>query len=105
MLVRLTVLLGCLAVLPSLEAGGIYGEHKNVDLSESEQQGIVAAVTVILLILMAKEVSKPEVLFLIALMVVTLAQIITMADALSGKPPPPPSPPPAPAHILRRLCQ
>lgn len=73
-------------LLPSLaSAGGIYGEHEDVVMTDKEKQGVVAALMVLLFILMAKEVTTPEVLFLIALMIVTLLQIINLTDALSGK--------------------
>eukprot|EP01035_Chromulina_nebulosa_P020826 gene20826-26994_t len=62
----------------------IYGKHEMIVLSPDEQQGLVGALTILLFILMACEITGPEVLFLIALMIVTLAQILTLTDALSG---------------------
>ncbi|RYG66004.1 hypothetical protein EON64_10720 [archaeon] len=62
----------------------IYVDHKAIALAENEQQGLVAALTILLFVLMACEITGPEVLFLIALMIVTLAQIITLSEALSG---------------------
>lgn len=78
------------AMMPSLAAaGGIYGEYDDIQMTDKEKQGVVGALTILIFILMASEVTGPEVLFLIALMVVTLLQIITLQDALSGKPMPP----------------
>lgn len=65
----------------------IYGDHKPITLTDDEKQGIVGALTVLLFILMATEITGPEVLFLIALMIVTLCEIITLSDALSGMKP------------------
>ena len=62
----------------------IYGENEMIKLPSDVQQGIVGALTILLFILMATEITGPEVLFLIALMVVTLAQILTLSEALSG---------------------
>lgn len=62
----------------------IYGKNDMIMLSKDEQQGIVGALTILLFIFMAMEITGPEVLFLIALMIVTLAQILTLTDALSG---------------------
>ena len=55
-----------------------------IKLSPDVQQGLVGALTILLFILMATEITGPEVLFLIALMIVTLAQILTLTEALSG---------------------
>jgi Na+/H+ antiporter NhaD/arsenite permease-like protein len=55
-----------------------------IKLPTDVQQGLVGALTILLFILMALEITGPEVLFLIALMVVTLAQILTLTEALSG---------------------
>ena len=62
----------------------IYGQNTMITLSPDEQQGLVGALTILLFILMATEITGPEVLFLIALMIVTLAQILTLTEALSG---------------------
>lgn len=75
------------AMMPSLAAaGGIYGEYDDIEMTDKEKQGVVGALTILIFILMATEITGPEVLFLIALMIVTLLQIITLQDALSGKP-------------------
>ncbi|RYG66005.1 hypothetical protein EON64_10725 [archaeon] len=65
-------------------APNIYGDHDRIELTENEQQGLVATLTILLFVLMACEITGPEVLFLIALMIVTLAQILTLSEALSG---------------------
>mmetsp|Transcript_11471 Transcript_11471/g.15798 ORF Transcript_11471/g.15798 Transcript_11471/m.15798 type:complete len:792 (-) Transcript_11471:85-2460(-) len=62
----------------------IYGKYQMITLDLDVQQGIVAALTILLFIFMAMEITGPEVLFLIALMIVTLAQILTLTEALSG---------------------
>lgn len=63
----------------------IYGDNEPIFLTLEEQQAIVATLTVLLFVLMAFEVNGPEVLFLIALMVCCLTQILTMVETLSGK--------------------
>ena len=62
----------------------IYGSNSPVDMSLDKQQGLVAVLTVLLFILMATEVLAPEILFLIALMIITGCEIITITDCLSG---------------------
>ena len=62
----------------------IFGDEEPVTLTEKEQQGIVASLTIALFILMALDFTGPEVLFLIALMIVCLSQILTMPETLSG---------------------
>ena len=63
----------------------IYGDEDPVFLTDGEKQAIVASLTIALLVLMAFDFTGPEVLFLIALMVCCLTQILTMAETLSGK--------------------
>lgn len=63
----------------------IYVNEAPVELTMQEKQGIVATLTVLLFILMAMDFTGPEVLFLIALMICCLAQILTMNETLSGK--------------------
>lgn len=63
----------------------IYGDEKPVDLGTNEKQGIVAALTILLFVLMALDFTGPEVLFLIALMIVCLCQILTLPETLSGQ--------------------
>lgn len=63
----------------------IYGDKPAVFLTQKAQQGVVGALTVLLFILMALEFLAPEVLFLIALMIVTGCQIITLPQAFAGK--------------------
>jgi hypothetical protein len=62
----------------------IYGDENPIFLTESEQQGLVATLTVLLFVLMAFDFTGPEVLFLIALMICCLAQILTLTETLSG---------------------
>lgn len=84
----LTVFLACCYLsfcTPVVKAASIYGDNEPVKLSTDEQQGIVGTLTVLLFLLMATEITGPEVLFLIALMIVTLCEIITLTDCLSGK--------------------
>ncbi len=63
----------------------IYGNEEPIFLSENAQQGIVAGLTIALFVLMAMDFTGPEVLFLIALMICCLAQILTLTETLSGK--------------------
>jgi di/tricarboxylate transporter len=53
-------------------------------LKPEEQQGVVIALIVLLVVLMAFEVTTPEVLFLIALCILILTEILTLSQALSG---------------------
>lgn len=62
----------------------IYGDEEPIFLSQETQQGIVATLTVLLFVLMAFDFTGPEVLFLIALMICCLAQILTLSETLSG---------------------
>jgi hypothetical protein len=62
----------------------IYGEYEPISMTEEEQQGLVAALTILLFILMAMDFTGPEVLFLIALMILCLAQVLTLSETLSG---------------------
>lgn len=66
------------------KAAHIYGQFDRIQLDSVTQQAIVAALTIALFLCMAFEFQAPEILFLIALMVVTLSQILTMSEALSG---------------------
>ena len=69
---------------PVAAVPNIYVKNEMITLTQDEQQGLVGALTILLFILMATEITGPEVLFLIALMIVTLAQILTLTEALSG---------------------
>jgi di/tricarboxylate transporter len=63
----------------------IYGDFANDDvLPKNEQQGIVGALIIGLFLCMAFEIGTPEVLFLIALMVVIFCEILTLSDGLAG---------------------
>ena len=53
-------------------------------LTPEEQQGIVATLTVLLFVLMATEITSPEVLFLIALVIVILTEVLTLTQGLAG---------------------
>lgn len=63
----------------------IYGKYPDLDLSPLTQQIIVGVLTILLFVGMAIELLSPEVLFLIAVTIVLICQIITLQDALSGK--------------------
>jgi hypothetical protein len=53
-------------------------------LTPEQQQGIVATLTVLLFVLMACEVTSPEVLFLIALVICIFTEVLTLAQGLAG---------------------
>eukprot|EP01040_Poterioochromonas_malhamensis_P001712 gene1714-1817_t len=53
-------------------------------LTSEEQQGIVGTLTVLLFVLMATEITSPEVLFLIALIIVILTEILSLNQGLAG---------------------
>lgn len=75
----------CFIAFTSIVCGHIYGDYDPIELTQTAQQVIVGVLTILLFICMAMELTGPEVLFLIALMIVTLAQILTISDALSGE--------------------
>ena len=54
-------------------------------MSEREQQILCGTMTILLFVLMALEVLSPEVLFLIAIIILMLTQILTLTETLSGK--------------------
>ncbi len=83
--VRATVLIAAVPVILAASAPNIYVDNEPITLTEKEQQGLVATLTVLLFILMALDFTGPEVLFLIALMIVCLTQILSLSDTLSGK--------------------
>lgn len=69
---------------PSGKPIHIYGDKEPVFLTKDVQQIIVGVLTILLFVLMAVEFLAPEVLFLIALMIVTGCQIITLTQAFAG---------------------
>jgi hypothetical protein len=64
----------------------IYQNNESVNIPQVGQQAIVGALTILLFILMALEFLSPEVLFMIALIIVMLCQILTLGETLSGEP-------------------
>jgi hypothetical protein len=67
------------------KASSIYTDYAPTKtLTQKEQQGLVAAMIFLLFILMAFEVTTPEVLFLIALVILILTEILTLAQGLAG---------------------
>eukprot|EP01039_Chlorochromonas_danica_P014983 gene14983-17563_t len=62
----------------------IYGDEEPIFLTKNQQQGLLATLTVLLFVLMALDFTGPEVLFLIALMICCLAQILTITETLAG---------------------
>ncbi len=65
--------------------GSIYGDHAPEEkLPETAQQAIVGTLTILLFVLMALELTSPEVLFLIALIIVILCEILTIKEGLAG---------------------
>jgi di/tricarboxylate transporter len=64
---------------------GIYGNFGPDEYPDKNvQQIIVAMLIILLLVMMACEVSTPEILFLIALVIVILAEILTLQEGLAG---------------------
>ena len=64
----------------------IYGDHASDEpLPETAQQAIVGTLTILLFVFMAMELTSPEVLFLIALIIVILCEILTIKEGLAGK--------------------
>eukprot|EP01040_Poterioochromonas_malhamensis_P001714 gene1712-1819_t len=67
------------------KANSIYTDFAPTEtLTSEEQQGIVGTLTVLLFVLMATEITSPEVLFLIALIIVILTEILTLSQGLAG---------------------
>lgn len=63
----------------------IYFDYAKDDVLDLDiQQGIVGALIIGLFICMAFEIAAPEVLFLIALMVVVFCEILTLSEGLAG---------------------
>jgi hypothetical protein len=64
----------------------IYGDHEPEDkLDPQQQQAVVGTLTCLIFILMATEITSPEVLFLIALCIVIMCEIITLKEGLDGE--------------------
>ena len=64
---------------------GIYGDFGPKEYAPQETQQIIVGILIILLlVLMAFEISTPEILFLIALIIVILAEILTLSEGLAG---------------------
>ncbi len=66
-------------------APNIYNEQPRVGMPLDDQKMLVASLIILLFVSMAAEISSPEVLFLIALMILCLAQVLSLADTLSGR--------------------
>lgn len=67
------------------KANSIYADFAPTEtLTSEEQQGIVGTLTVLLFVLMATEITSPEVLFLIALIIVILTEILSLSQGLAG---------------------
>ena len=62
----------------------IYGNYEPIALTQEVQQGIVASLTVLIFVILAADLAAPEVIFLIALMICCLAQILTLKETLAG---------------------
>ena len=64
-------------------ADGIYGPI-HVDLSPEDQQVFVGVLIIVAFGAMAFEIAAPEVVFLVALVILMLAEILTITETLSG---------------------
>ena len=70
---------------PTERKPGIYGDFGPKEYAPQETQQIIVGILIILLlVLMAFEISTPEILFLIALIIVILAEILTLSEGLAG---------------------
>ena len=64
----------------------IYGDYQPDEvLDYSDQQNTVAILIVAIFVCMAFEVAAPEVIMLIALMIVIFCEILTLSDGLAGR--------------------
>lgn len=73
---------------PTFRKIGIYGEYGPDELPKQETQQIIVGILILLLlVLMAMDISflTPEVLFLVALIIVILSEILTLAEGLAGE--------------------
>jgi hypothetical protein len=68
-----------------LLVAGVYLDHKHIEITENDQQILVATLTIALFVGMALELLSPEILFMIALIIIMLCQILSMSETLSGK--------------------
>jgi hypothetical protein len=84
-IIYVTALMVFLPAAYAAKKSNIYGEHEPILMTQDEQQGLVAALTILLFVCMAMDFTGPEVLFLIALMILCLAQVLTLSETLSGK--------------------
>ena len=67
------------------ERKSIYGDYKPDEvLDYSDQQDTVIVLIVAIFAFMAFEVAAPEVIMLIALMIVIFCEILTLSDGLAG---------------------
>ena len=62
----------------------IYMDNPSIMMSTTAKQAIVGTLTILLFVLMALEFLAPEVLFMIALIITMLCQILTIQETLSG---------------------
>jgi hypothetical protein len=63
---------------------GNYEPSKEDKLTPEQQQAVVGTLTCLIFVLMATEITSPEVLFLIALVIVIMCEIITLKEGLAG---------------------
>lgn len=71
--------------VPNNKDNSIYKDFApDYKMDEVGQQVIVAILTISIFLLMAAEVTSPEIVFLIALCIVTLCEILTLKQATSG---------------------
>lgn len=67
------------------KVNSIYADYAPTKtLTKNQQQAIVGTLTALLFVLMATEITGPEVLFLIALVIVILTEILTLSQGLAG---------------------
>jgi di/tricarboxylate transporter len=67
------------------KANSIYGKFAPTEtLTSVQQQAIVGTLSILLFVLMATEITSPEVLFMIALIIVILTEILTLSQGLAG---------------------
>ena len=70
--------------VPTPKTPHIYGDAQPVYISKVNQQIMCGILTILLFVFMALEVLSPEVLFLIALVILLLTQVLTLTETLSG---------------------
>ena len=61
-----------------------YYDYNRVIMDKTESQNLVAALIIVCFVVMAIDVTSPEVVFFVALCILMLAEVMTLSDVLAG---------------------